>query len=186
MIPLCILAIEDDSDRAFMEGLFLAYNRLAYHEIHKIIGNDESAEDVLQDSFVKLIDKIPKLREMDRDHLLNYVITTARNTALKLLRDRNRHSTYSLDDYNEVPDRDGRMTEEWLIRNSEKNALASVWGQLDDRTRYLLENRYFLEKTMTEMAEELGVKPDSVRMALARARRTAYGLLQARLEANKK
>ena len=32
MIPYCILVIEDDDDRAFMEQLFVDYHRLMYHE----------------------------------------------------------------------------------------------------------------------------------------------------------
>ena len=59
MIPFCILAIEDESDRAFMESLFLQYNRLMYHEIFKITKNLDDTEDILQSSLVKLIEKIP-------------------------------------------------------------------------------------------------------------------------------
>ena len=33
MIPYCILVIEDDDDRTFMEQLFVDYHRLIYHEL---------------------------------------------------------------------------------------------------------------------------------------------------------
>ena len=47
-----------------------------------------------------------------------------------------------------------------------------------ERTRYLLEGHYILNLPAAEMARELNVKPASLRMALTRARKTAYQLLQ--------
>ena len=73
MIPYCILVIEDDDDRAFMEQLFVDYHRLMYHEIFKLVHNQWAAEDVMQSTLVRLIDKIPELRSKDRNHLVNYI-----------------------------------------------------------------------------------------------------------------
>ena len=39
-----------------------------------------------------------------------------------------------------------------------------------------------MEKPMSELGKELGIKTDSVRMTLARARRKAYELLEKELE----
>ena len=77
MIPYCILVIEDDDDRAFMEQLFVDYHRLMYHEIFKLVHDQWAAEDVMQSTLVRLIDKIPELRIKDRDHLVNYIITVS-------------------------------------------------------------------------------------------------------------
>lgn len=44
--------------------------------------------------------------------------------------------------------------------------------------RWLLEARYILDYSDGELARELGVKPDSVRMALTRARRKARRLME--------
>ena len=66
MIPYCILVIEDDSDRVFMETLFLEYQRLMYSEINKILQNAWDTEDVMQATLVKLIDKIPDLRKKEK------------------------------------------------------------------------------------------------------------------------
>lgn len=73
MIPYCILVIEDDDDRTFMEQLFVDYHRLMYHEIFKLVHDQWAAEDVMQSTLVRLIDKIPELRLKDRGHLVNYI-----------------------------------------------------------------------------------------------------------------
>ena len=56
--------------------------------------------------------------------------------------------------------------------------MSRIWTQLDERTRYLLEGYYILNLPAAEMARELNIKPDSLRMSLTRARKTAYQLLQ--------
>ena len=154
MIPYCILVIEDDDDRTFMEQLFVDYHRLMYHEIFKLVHDQWAAEDVMQSTLVRLIDKIPELRLKDRGHLVNYIITASKNQARNYLRDSGHHSASDLEE------------------------LAHIWTQLDERTRYLLEGHYILNLPAAEMARELNVKPASLRMALTRARKTAYQLLQ--------
>ena len=62
MIPIIILTIENEDDRAFMEGLYLSYNRLMRSEIHKILKDSWATEDVEQNVLEKLIDKIPLLK----------------------------------------------------------------------------------------------------------------------------
>ncbi len=99
-----------------MAALFIQYQRLLYKEIYDILKNPWNTEDVLQATLVKLIDKLPELRNKERP-------------------------------------------------------------QLDAKSKYLLEGKYILGKSDEALAEELSIKPASVRMALTRARQCAYQLL---------
>ena len=62
MLPLVILAIEDENEKAFMTWLYLQYRRLIYSEVRKIVGNTDEAEDLLQSVVEKLIEKVSLLR----------------------------------------------------------------------------------------------------------------------------
>lgn len=124
MLPICILAIRDDDDRAYMTRLYVKYQRLMYRTIYDILGDKWATEDVLQTTLLRLIDHLDTLRRLELD------------------------------------------------------ALAQVWPRLDENTRWLLEARYILDYSDGELARELGVKPDSVRMALTRARRKARRLME--------
>ena len=179
MIPCIILAIEDESDREYMTGLYIEYHRLMYSEIKKILSGHEFIEDVLQSTIVKLIDKLSLLKNMDRAHLVNYIIVSCRNTARNELRYWARHPAFSFDeafDGNE-PDNEFAPIDEQIIHADSLARLAQVWDKLDVRSRYLLEARYILEKTDAEIATDLGIQPKSVRMALTRARKTAKSLM---------
>ena len=182
MIPICILAIEDEDDRAFMENLYMSYQRLMYSTIRNIVRDDWATEDVMQSALVKLIDKIPLLKSRTDVQRISYVVTTSRNTALDYMRKKARRGPDS--SFDEVQDSDlswGAVheVERIILEKADFSALSRVWDRLDDRSKYLLEGYYILEKPPAELAKALGIKSDSVRMALSRARKTAYKLIAA-------
>lgn len=183
MIPFVILAIENDDDRTFMEGLYRNYQRLMFSEIYKIVQDEWEAEDIMQTSLIKLIDKIPLLRSRSRNQLVNYIISTCKNTAYNYIRDKKNpmegqlqeHMDYSSDES------DDHSMELRIIREEELDCLARIWPKLDMRTCHILEGYYILEKPMSELGMELGIKPESVRMTLTRAREKAFQLLSEEL-----
>lgn len=179
-IPYIIAAIEDESDREFMEGLFLEYQRLMYYEIGRIIDDQWLVEDVLQTTLVKLINNLETIRGLPTRKLVNYIISACKNTALNQVRNRSRRRETFVSDWFETPDDISveSSPEQYVLRNEEYGLLAEVWDNLDERNKYLLRERYVLKRSYSEMAEELQVKPESVRMALTRARRTAAAQFQ--------
>ena len=128
-----------------------------YHEIFKLVHDQWAAEDVMQSTLVRLIDKIPELRLKDRGHLVNYIITASKSQARNYLRDSGHHSASDLQEFMEYedPNMDGGAIELQIIKKEDLEELAAA-----------------------EMARELNIKPASLRMALTRARKTAYQLLQ--------
>lgn len=180
MIPYCILVIDDDNDREFMTQLYLDYNQLMRSEVQKIIKNEYDAEDVLQNVLEKLIDKIPLLRSRNRDQLVNYIISACKYTSFNYLRDNKYKRVVALDDYLSLPDetQDTHEIELRLIKDEELEALHRVLSKMDLQTQCLLEGYYILDKPMAELAVDLGIKPDSIRMTLTRTRKKAFKLLQ--------
>ena len=65
MLPICILAIRDDDDRAYMTRLYVKYQRLMYRTIYDILGDKWATEDVLQTTLLRLIDHLDTLRRLE-------------------------------------------------------------------------------------------------------------------------
>lgn len=177
MIPYIILAIENDSDRDFMSQLYVTYEKLMYSEVGKIAHDPWATEDIVQDTLVKLIDKIGLLRQLPSKKLINYIISASKNTAFNYLKRKENRDILAFDEIElqsktETPL--DRGPEVKIVFEEDLRQLSRIWGKLDERSKYLLEGRYILGKTSAEMAEDLGIKPDSIRMALTRARQTAY------------
>lgn len=180
MIPQCILTIENDDDRQFMENLFLEYHRLMYASIRELIQDPWAVDDLLQGTLEKLIDKIDELRTKDRTLLVNYIITACKNRAKNYIRDSSRKKEYAFDEVmDHEPIDNGRHSLEMrFVKEAEIEALMKIWPDLDKRSQYVLQARYILELSYEEMAREMGIKPASVRMALTRARKNAYRLIE--------
>lgn len=171
MLPIIILAIENDDDRAFMENLYLSYNRLMRSEISKILKDPWSTEDVEQSVLEKLIDKIHLLKTMDRARLVNYIISASRNRAYNYLRDNKKITVFSFDDEQDTANIQLSNTPRTPIQMwEEANHIKEVWTKLDERSRYVLDLKYTLHKDDAEMAKDLGISQASVRMAVSRAR----------------
>lgn len=59
MFPVSILAIEDDSDRAFMEQLYTAHELLMHKCALRFLHNGYDADDAVNNACVKLIKTFP-------------------------------------------------------------------------------------------------------------------------------
>ncbi len=175
MIPYVILAMEDEDDRQFMTRLFLSYQRLMLSECYKVTKNPQDAEDQLQETVIKLVEKVDLLKSFEEKRLIHYVATACRNNSINFLRKERKVDFFSVDDDSwlegsklslEVP-----SIEEQIVLKEDVERFQKLWPTLSVKTRFLLEERYVLHKTSNEIAEELGMTPESVRMAISRAKR---------------
>lgn len=166
MIPICIQTIENDDDRDFME---------------KVIHDQWTCEDVLQESVRKFIDHIPQLREMDAASRTNYIVVACRYNAIEEEK-RQRRAPFPVGNgVIDIASRDAEDPERQILLLDDADVLWRVWPQLDSRTRQLLEDKYVLNMSDAEIASALGVKPSSVRMLLTRARSKARKAIEKKM-----
>ena len=171
MLPSFILAIENESDREFMEQVYINYNRLVVSTVLPIVRNLDEAEDLMQSTMEKMIDKIPTLRQFDHARMANYLIAAGRNTAYNHMKAKNK-PVFSFDDCIEVgSDQEIRDIEDTVAMREDLRRMWQIWPQLKERTRYILEARYILGKSTAEIAQDLNIDRRSVRMATHRARK---------------
>jgi len=183
MFPLVISAIEDTETRSFMEQLYLKYNKLMYSQVYKLTRDSYEVEEIVQESLVHLIEKADFLQTLPRDRLVNYLISTARYTAYAFFRKKRKIEVVSIDEdetawYDSIAFREG--LDEFIIQKLEGEQLYQVWSHLKERDQLLLNMKYVLDQSNEAIAEALGVKPESVRMLLTRAKRNlSIGLKRA-------
>lgn len=164
--------MEPNGDSDFLEGLYRDYSRLIYATVYKILENSFDAEDAMQTTLVKLIQKISTLQSMHSPHLANYIITVAKNTAFDIIRARSRHPTFSFDELLDFPVFDSENNiEERIFLDIDRELVHQAWLQLPSQAQQLLSAKYILHLSDIEIAKNLGIRPNSVRMSLTRARR---------------
>ena len=181
MVPVIILTIEDESDREFMTRLYLDNERIMYSEMRKMGADSWIMDDVLQDSLIRLIDKIDILRGLEQRKQVNYIITTVRNQLKNYYRKKQRITIYSLDDENSFIGKTVSAEdniEVFVFQKEQVLRLRSIWPLLSESTQQLLERKYILGQSNEEIADVFQVKPESIRMKLSRARKEALMRLQ--------
>ncbi len=85
MFPICILTIEDDGRRSFMERLYVDHRSGMYHAAMGILRNPDDAEDAVQTVFLALCEKIPQLMAMNCYTLRSYIVISTRNAAIDVI-----------------------------------------------------------------------------------------------------
>ena len=143
-----------DSEQA-LEVLYLRDSALLNAVCHRYISNDSDAEDVLQDSFLKIFGNIGKYKPQKEGSLRSWMTRIVANNAIDLLRKQRKLKEMPVDDYqnlpDEAPDLDGIPIDVFhkMIR------------QLPDVYRAVLNLHVFEKKTHKEIAKILGIKENT-------------------------
>ena len=77
---------DETSDREFMINLYSEFERLLFQTARKYVLQPETVEDIVQESLVKLYEKIGTLRSLNHVTLAAYIRSTVRNTSINVLK----------------------------------------------------------------------------------------------------
>lgn len=166
-------------DFAAFEALTLKYERRVFGLARRIVGHHEDAEEVVQQTFLSLIEHIEGFRAESR--FLTWLLRVATNHALALLRRRAIRQTLPLvddhadDSYANVPH--PSYVAEWsetpddLATRREARALIDqALAELDDKYRLVFVLRDIEGLSTDETAEALDISSANVKVRLLRAR----------------
>jgi RNA polymerase sigma-70 factor (ECF subfamily) len=177
LIPQIILAIEDDGDRAFMIAVYTELHPLMKSTAFQIVNDNGIAEDMVQDTIIELIQNLKMIRGYERKRLASYIKAVTKNNSLDYCRKKKlegKHTQYTFDDDSAttIPD-DSASSVERLEMAEEYEILGRVMKLLPARERELLYLKYGLQYDDEAIGNLMGIKKDSVRQYLTRARRQA-------------
>ena len=164
-------------DAAAMAELYDKYGGLLYAVILRSVVNQATAEDLLQETFLRIWNRIHSF-DAGRGRLEGWIVTIARNRAidyLRSLRSQPGESSTTLEDL--------EHSGLFVTRDSEvdhltrRNAVGAALERLSEEQRAVLELTHFQGLTQTEIAERmhkpLGTVKSLVRSALKLLRNSA-------------
>lgn len=165
-------------DKEFMCWLFERYGRFIWYTVKKFCRRTDLWEDIVQESLLRLLSCIPRLRNLSEQKLAGYIAVTTRNTTYALLwkEEKKRENCISLESIDIAED--GLGLEEIILQKERIEQLAKACLGLPDEVYYLLTSYYILGYRTEEIAEELGCPPKHVRMKMTRARRQVRKRIQ--------
>ncbi len=163
-------------DRSAFRKLVETYQDKVYNLGLKILWNREDAEDVLQETFLKVVDKIDSFRE--ESDIGTWIYRIATNAALMKLRERRRQRGH-LADLAEVDNHDIKPTRlapdapnpfDELLQKESREILEKAIDALPDIYRVVFVLKDIENLSTDEIAQILGLTHEAIYSRLKRAR----------------
>ena len=139
-----------------IEAIVHRYGNTLYRLCLVILQNEGDAEDAVQDTVIKYMQKAPRFSDLE--HEKAWLITVATNTSRDMLRYRKRHPQTELDQLQELP-----------VNDSDSGILEALMA-LPEKFRMVLTLYYVEEYSIGEIAKIIGRTPSAVKMRLKKGR----------------
>lgn len=159
-------------DRAAVGELYDAYGGALYGVVLRIVHSHELAEQVLQDTFVKVWRNIASY-DASKGRLFTWLLNIARNTAIDVTRSAHFQQSWKTDSLDNLVHKPGGDS-----INPDHLGLKEMVDGLDDKYRQLIDLVYFKGYTQEEVAEETGIPLGTIKTRLRYAiaeLRTRFG-----------
>lgn len=162
-------------NRQAMHRLYERYVGYAMAVALRYVPNRDDANDVLQDSFVKILSSVTNFEYRGEGSLKGWVLRIVANEAISFVKSKGRFLFVD-----EVPDEPD--TGEPDLERVPQEVLNGMIGELPDGYRVVLNMYVFGQKSHKEIAEQLGIKESSSASQYLRAKKLLAKKIQGYLK----
>jgi len=157
--------------------IYEANKCLMLHVAKGILHDNQLAEDVVSEAFIKAMESSKNFEERAPIEIKRYLVTIVRNAAIDVYRKHQRTTHVSFD---ETFEQDGEHTYEYqesIHEQVEYNDLLGLIDQLPEIYKDALRLTYVMHYSNQEVADLLGLPINAVQVRLVRARQKLRALL---------
>lgn len=182
MLAFYLNLIDDSSDKRRFEEIYLEYRKQMFLVAMTVTHNETDAEDVVHDVFTRIAEKyMPIIQDIDsQQDLRNYLLRAAKNTALNLLKKKNRANVSANDlqwvKGDSVSDVD--FIDE-ICAKAEYEQLVNALQLMDEPYREVLYYHFVMELSVSDVAKLLERKPLTVKKQLVRGKKILLQMMSA-------
>lgn len=153
-------------DAETFKKVFLPYHQKLYRIAYRIVQNTANAEDIVQESFIKLWNTRDELENIDNTEA--FAIIILRNTCLDYLRKTKNdyHTSYDAD----IPETVSLSTQ--IEIQDDAKYVKSLIDKLPEQQRQVMMLKHWDGYTDEEIENMTGISPGNIRVILSRARKT--------------
>ena len=160
-IELIRQVLHDDNARAF-SVLMQRYSSQVYSMALRLMKDDDEAQEVTQLAFIQAYRKMDTWRG---ENFGAWVSIIANHIALRLLEKEKRRQTEPLDENTDLP------TEDYDEQKEERiSSLETAVAQLPEQDRLIIEEHYYNNVPLAEIALQLGQTENNIKVRLFRIR----------------
>ena len=179
---MLILVFDTSEERDKFQLLYEKYKSLTFYVTKSIVHDPWIAEDLTQDTFLKLSRHLHKICSVEQPEIRYYIVTIARHLAIDYLRKETKHPSCSFENNYS----DNIFTEDnvmaFCIETEEYDMLLTMISKLKDIYKIPLQLKYINGLSTKEIAQILELPPDTVKKRITRAKSQLQQLLEERKE----
>ncbi len=156
-------------NKDFFEKLVLENHDLIFNLVKNMVKASEQAEDIVQEVFLKAYRNLDKFKNGSK--ISTWLYSIARNETInRITRNRPKEEQMSQYDAENFP-LSGNIQDESFIKAQEAEKFRKALENLGEGHRLILELRYLEEKPYIEIAQIMGLKINTVKVRLLRAKK---------------
>jgi len=170
MVLFVIDYIDNDSDKAFVENLYIEYMPFLRSRVYKYIKDINICNDIAHDCMVSMIKHLDTIKTLPEDKVIAYFSVSINNLVMNYLKRSSRQVETGIcdlsDNYNLSDD---FSVEEEIERKYEYQTVYAGFDKLHERDKSIIIMKYDLELNDSQIADALNIKKDRVRMSVLRS-----------------
>lgn len=162
--------VNSEEDRSKLEQIYIKYKNLMYYIANDILKNTHEAEDVVQNSIIKVANYIEKIDEVNSNKTKSLIVTIVKSTSIDVYREKK--DNYNID-INEVSNRmesNEIPLGDVIIRLDQAKELSEKLSKLKNEYANILTLKYYHQFNDKEIAEVLNITNENARIRLYRAK----------------
>ena len=162
-------------DKDAVERLYRQYRERIWFFVCKNVSSKQAAEDIVSDTFLTAVEKLPELRCADA--FGSWLYSIAYTKCMAHLNSESEIARFDTDDELEASIENSRLSEpvqlpgDYIENEQTKRLLREAIDSLKPQTRSLIIMYYFEEMSVAEVAQVLGIKNNAAKQRLFAARK---------------
>jgi RNA polymerase sigma-70 factor (ECF subfamily) len=184
MFLAMLAAIEDEGERLKITDIYERHNQICFAAAMKITKSKELAEDAVSETFVEVIKQKEKFLSLSCNLLPSYLVVIVKSRAIDILRKYKKIDPAPIDEAgSELETQELPVDEQVFSRVGFEHLVALVKG-LDEKYKSVFEMKYFLNLSIKEISERLGITEENVKVRLHRGREKLKKMLESEVKQN--
>lgn len=157
------------------------YKDLVFSLALKMVKNREEAEEVAQDTFIKVFNSMGKFKGESK--FSTWIYKVAYNTCLdSIKKNKKDEGNISIDDFNEHLIKTVENALSKMVDEERKKAIQDCLNLLPSEEGFLLTLFYFEDQSLEEIAKIMNITANNVKVKLYRSRQKLTSILKEKLE----
>ncbi|UOE40373.1 sigma-70 family RNA polymerase sigma factor [Chryseobacterium suipulveris] len=173
---LSLISLAKLKDQKAQTKLINAFWVDVFSFVMKKVQDENVADEITVSVFSKVL---AKLEMYDPNfQFKTWVLTIAQNTVIDYWRKKARENEDAFDNFEGIKNQFARSPEELLISEEDQKQILAVIESLDSNYQDIIRLRFFEEKSIKEIAEELNLTVANTKVRIMRAKKVLAELLK--------